>query len=94
MKNELLLAAIIVLASALAGCATTRIRVETTDGARVEFSCSKNVSADSITVDPQTRKVEIKQLRTDAASVINAQGAIAADVSQAVVTAAGAALVP
>lgn len=81
-------------ALALAGCATTRIDVTTPEGLRVRASFPKNLDATELVLKVGGYELTADRLRTDAATVIDAQGRIATEVSEAVVTAAGTALVP
>lgn len=70
----------------LAGC--THVRVEKPDGTVVRFYCTKNVQADLIRIGD----VEIHGLHTDASGPIRARAAVAGQVTEAAVKAAG--LVP
>jgi outer membrane murein-binding lipoprotein Lpp len=84
MKPELLLAAIIVLASALAGC--TSIRIRTPAGAEVSFASTKNIKLEQLTIDPATGWLLVTGLESDASSVVRAQGQAAATIAKAAIT--------
>lgn len=80
------------LALGLTGCATTSLTVKTPEGREVRFRFPKNLAAEQLRVKVGEHEFEARNIRTDAAVVIRAQGGVAAEVTQA--AARGAALLP
>ncbi len=74
-----------------AGCATTRLHVQTPEGTRVEFAFPKNLDAEGLEVVVGPHSLRAARIRTDAAAIVREQGAIVRDVAA---TATAAALAP
>lgn len=72
----------------LGGCATTSLTVRTPEGREVRFRFPKNLAAEQLRVKVGEHEFEARNIRTDAATVIRAQGGVAAEVTAAAVTAA------
>lgn len=67
----------LVLLVALSGCATTRIDVTTAEGLRVRASFPKNMDATGLRLAIGPHELTAERLQTDAASVVQAQSALA-----------------
>lgn len=75
---------LLVLAALLLGGCTT-ITLRTSSGAQVRFSSSKNIKLDRLTFDPDTGRISLEKLESDASSVVREQGAVAATAVKALV---------
>jgi hypothetical protein len=65
----------------LSGCATTRIEVVTPEGLHVRASFPKNMEATNLRISVAGHELTADRLRTDASSVVEAQGSLVADIT-------------
>lgn len=72
------------LSLAFFGCSHVHMRVRTPDGTVVDYYSSKDVSVDLMKVGD----AEVRNLRTEASGVIQAQGAIVGDLAESAMKAA------
>lgn len=72
----------LLLIVALSGCATTRIEVTTPDGLVVRASFPKNMDATNLRLSVAGHELVAERLRTDASSVVKAQGEIIGEVTK------------
>lgn len=67
---------------ALSGCATTRVEVTTPEGLHVRASFPKNMDATNLRLSVAGHELVAERLRTDASSVVKAQGEIVGEVTK------------
>lgn len=65
------------------GCATTRLSVTTTEGARVQFAFPKNLVARDLEVVVGPHSLRASELRTDASAVVRTQAELVRGLSDA-----------